>query len=222
MVSMGDRVISASATLAVAQNVTGSYVLCMDTRPTTAPDWNRLFETASAQSGYFTTRQAASDGYSTHLLHKHMRAGRVTRTQRGIYRLVHFPAGEHEELVTAWLWSDHAGVISHQTALSLHDLSDVLPAHVHLTLPEAWRQRRLRVPDGIVLHYADVAPAERSWFGPVPATSASRTLNDCASCGLSPELLQQAARQALRRGLVSRGEIADLETALAKFGGLEA
>jgi predicted transcriptional regulator of viral defense system len=186
------------------------------------PDWDRLFELAAGQSGYFTTRQAAEAGYSTHLLRKHIHAGRVTRPQRGIYRLVHFPVGEHEELVTAWLWSQQAGVVSHQTALSLHGLSDALPAQVHLTLPEAWRRRRFRVPAGVVLHHADVAPEERSWFGPVPTTSASRTLRDCAQSGLSPELLRQAAQQALRRGLVTRGELAEVETALEPFGGLAA
>jgi len=184
------------------------------------PDWDRLFEIAAAQAGYVTTKQAAAAGYSTHLLRKHIHAGRITRPQRGIYRLVHFPAGEHEDLVPAWLWSEQVGVLSHQTALSLHDLSDVLPAQVHLTLPAVWRRRRFRVPVGVVLHHADVSPAERSWFGPVPATSASRTLNDCAKSGLSPELLGQAARQALGRRLVARSELGDVEAALEPFGGL--
>jgi predicted transcriptional regulator of viral defense system len=194
--------------------------LCVTAPEARGPDWDRLFETAAGQSGYVTTKQAAEAGYSTHLLRKHIHAGRVTRPQRGIYRLVHFPVGEHEELVTAWLWSEQAGVVSHQTALSLHGLSDVLPAQVHLTLPEAWRRRRFRVPAGVVLHHADVASQERSWFGPVPTTSASRTLSDCAKRGLSPELLRQAAQQALRRGLVTRSELADVATALEPFGGL--
>jgi predicted transcriptional regulator of viral defense system len=186
------------------------------------PDWDRLFEAASAQSGYVTTKQAAAAGYSTHLLRKHIHAGRVTRPQRGIYRLVHFPAGEHEELVTAWLWSEQAGVVSHQTALSLHGLSDVLPAHVHLTLPAAWRARRFRVPTGVVLHHADIAPEDRAWFSAVPITSPRRTLNDCAREGLSPETLRQAAQQALRRGLVTRPELGDVVVALRPFGGLAA
>jgi predicted transcriptional regulator of viral defense system len=186
------------------------------------PNWDHLFETVAAQAGYFTTQQAAQAGYSSQLLLKHIRAGRVIRTRRGIYRLVHFPASEHEELVTAWLWSEQAGVISHQTALSLHGLSDVLPAQIHLTLPEAWRHRRFRVPPAVVLHHADVSPEERSWFGPVPATSSPRTLNDCAKEGLSPELLRQATRQALRRGIVTRGELGAVEIALAPFGGLAA
>jgi predicted transcriptional regulator of viral defense system len=186
------------------------------------PDWDRLFETAGAQEGYFTTRQAADAGYSSQLLLKHIRAGRVSRTRRGIYRLVHFPAGEHEELVTAWLWSERASVISHQTALALHGLSDALPADVHLTLPSGWRRRRLRVPAGVVLHHADVPREDRAWFGAVPATSARRSLSDCARAGLSPEMLRQAAHQALRRGLVTKAELGDVEDALEPFGGLAA
>ena len=183
------------------------------------PDWDRLFEIAGAQEGHFTTRQAADAGYSSQLLLKHLHAGRVARTRRGIYRLVHFPVGEHEELVTAWLWSEQAGVLSHQTALAVHGLSDALPARVHLTLPSAWRHRRFRVPAGVVLHHADVPPEDRSWSGAVPTTNPRRSLNDCARDGLSPELLRQAARQALRRGLVTKTELGDVAAALEPFGG---
>ena len=194
--------------------------MCM--RPRVAdPSWDLLYEEASAQEGYFTTRQAADSGFSTQLLLKHVRAGRIRRVRRGIYRLVHFPAGDHDDLVVAWLWSEQAGIVSHQTALALHGLSDALPAHVHLTLPADWRARRLRVPDGIELHHADVPPAARTWFGAVPTTSVPRTLNDCAHAGLAPDLLRQAARQALRRGLTRRDELAAVEESLTPFGGLD-
>ena len=184
------------------------------------PDWDRLYETAAGQEGLFTTQQAADAGYSPQLLVHHVRTGKVLRVQRGIYRLVHFPAGEHEELVASWLWSERAGVVSHQSALALHGLSDVLPAQVHLTLPAAWRRRRFRVPADVVLHHADVPAADRSWFGSVPITSPRRTLSDCARAPLSPELLSQAAHQALRRGLVGRDELGDVDVALKPFGGL--
>jgi len=184
------------------------------------PDWERLYETAAAQGGLFTTKQAAEGGYSPQLLVHHVHSGKMSRVQRGIYRLVHFPAGAHEELVTAWLWSDRAGVLSHQTALALLGLSDILPAHVHVTLPTAWSKRRFRVPLDVVLHHADVAAEERAWFGPVPITSPRRTLVDCANAALSPEVLRQATQQALRRGLVARDELADVDRALAPFGGL--
>jgi predicted transcriptional regulator of viral defense system len=185
------------------------------------PNWDRLFQTALGQEGLFTTAQAAEAGYSPQLLVHHVRTGRVVRRQRGIYRVVHFPAGEHEELVAAWLWSDRTGVISHQTALALHGLSDALPARVHLTLPSAWRHRRFRAPLEVVLHHADIPPEERSWFGAVPTTNAKLTLNDCAREGLSPELLRHAAQQALRRGLVMKTELGDVARVLNEFGGLD-
>lgn len=188
--------------------------------PPTHPDWNRLYETASGQQGMFTTRQATEAGYSAQLLTHHVAAGKFARLRRGIYRLVHFPHGEHEELVVVWLWSDLVGVLSHQTALALHGLSDVLPAQVHLTLPAAACRRRFRVPPDVVLHHADVPPEDRAWFGAVPLTRPRRTLSDCAHGGLSPDLLRQAAEQALRRGLVARGELAEVERALVPFGGL--
>lgn len=126
--------------------------------------------------------------------------GRIVRVRRGVYRLVHLPATEREELVVLWLWSDRAGVFSHETALALHELSDVLPAKVYMTLPEAWRRRRLRVPDGLVLHHADVGDRDREWLDTVPLTSPQRTLQDCIDAHLSPELVEQAIRQARERG----------------------
>lgn len=184
------------------------------------PQWDHLFEIAAGQEGLFTTRQAAEAGYSPQLLVHHARVGRVLRVRRGIYRLVHFPAGAHEELVATWLWSEQAGVLSHQTALALVGLSDVLPAQIHITLPWKWRSRRLRVPEGVILHHADLPEADRSWFGAVPVTTPRRTLNDCARAGLSPDLLRHAAQQALRRGLVKKAALGHVEEALEPFGGL--
>ncbi len=196
--------------------------MCVAETPSGRPDWNLVYATAELQDGLFTIQQAAEAGCSPQLLVHHVRGGRVVRIRRGIYRLVNFPPGEHEDLVAAWLWSERVGVISHQTALSLHGLSDVLPAKVHLTLPTAWRRRRLRAPPGVVLHHADVPTEDRSWFGAVPTTGVRRTLNDCARYGLSPDLLRQGARQALHRGLVTNEELADVAAALAPFGGVAA
>ena len=187
----------------------------------TSPDWDRLYENAAAQEGHFTTGQAAEAGYSAQLLAHYLKTGKMERIRRGVYRLVHFPAGDHEELAVLWLWSERVGVFSHQTALSLHELSDVLPSAVHMTLPVDWRKRRLRVPAGLRLNYSDLQTNERWWFGAVPATSPVRTLEDCAAADLAPDLLAQAARAAVRRGLASRDELKAVVSALKPFGGLD-
>ncbi len=183
-------------------------------------DWDNLYEVAVGQGGFFTTQQAADVGYSPQLLAHHKKAGRIRGIRRGVYRLVHFPAEENEELIVSWLWSECAGVFSHQTALSLHSLSDVLPSQVHLSLPNSWSARRLRAPENLVLHYDDVPKEERTWFGIVPITTPARTLNDCARTSLSPELLQQATLEAIQRGLVAKDQLAEVELALHPFGGI--
>jgi predicted transcriptional regulator of viral defense system len=161
---------------------------------------------AQGQDGYFTTAQAARARYSRPLLHKHLAGGKIVRARRGVYRVVHFPASDREDLVVLWLWSEQAGVFSHETALALHDLSDALPSKVHLTLPAGWRRRRLRVPVGLVLHFADVVERDRTSFGAVPVTVPFRTLQDCVEADLAPGLLDQAVRQARRRGLITAAE----------------
>ena len=189
--------------------------------PAHEPDWTALADLAIGQEGVFTTAQAAEVGYSPQLLAHHVRAGRFARVRRGIYRLTHFPGGAHEHLIVEWLWSERRGVFSHETALSLHRLSDVMPAQITLTMPiDSSRKRHL--PADVELHRAEVPDAEREWSGPVPITRVARTLNDCARAGLSPDLLEQAARQALRRGLVQRSEIPDVLAVLLPYGGLAA
>lgn len=182
------------------------------------PSWDALYATAAGQAGHFTTAQAGEAGYSSPLLHKHRKAGRITRVRRGVYRLVHYPASEEEDLVVFWLWSDQQGVFSHETALSRHELSDVLPHEVEMTLPAAWSRRRLRIPDGLRVHYADIDGDARTWHGPVPVTTAARTVNDCARVGVSPEFMEQAIAQGLARGLFARDEIGP---ALATLGWAE-
>lgn len=93
----------------------------MPPEPSQRPDRNRLFEMAATQAGLFTTGQAAEAGYSTSILGYYVKTGRFVRRLPGIYRLAHFPAGEHEAQILGWLWSEREGVLSRETALRLHE-----------------------------------------------------------------------------------------------------
>ncbi|REG31113.1 putative transcriptional regulator of viral defense system [Archangium gephyra] len=177
------------------------------------PDWGQLYEIAAGQGGYVTTQQAQEAGYSLPLLTHHVKQGRLQRARRGVYRLTHYPAGEHEELIVLWLWSEQAGVFSHETALSLHQLSDALPAVHHLTLPAAWSRRRLRTPPGVRLYFADVKGRDLTWAGGVPVTSPLRTHMDCMTNHVLPEFIYAARIQILQRGLANAKE---LQTQLAE------
>lgn len=181
------------------------------------PDWDRLYEIASVQEGHFTTVQAAEAGYSPQLLAKYIKGGRITRIRRGVYRLVHYPAGEHEDLLVIWLWGERAGVFSHQTALMLHGLSDVMPAKACLSLPASWKHRRLRVPKGLVLHFAKLEKDDRAWVGSVPVTSVARSLSDCAEARVAPEFVRDAFEEAADRGLIDRHSLPEVISFLKQF-----
>ncbi len=196
------RSAAASPRQTLAQHRSVAQVSCM-----TSPDWPGLLALAVAPAGHVTTADAAALGFSPELLIHHVRAGRLERARRGIYRVVHLPAAEDEDLVVIWLWSQRRGVFSHRTALALHQLSDLLPAQVDLTLPAEHARRRLRVPVGVQLHHAGVADEDRVWVGHVPVTSVLRTLQDCAALPLAPDLLGQALREAEQRGLAGRAEL---------------
>jgi predicted transcriptional regulator of viral defense system len=126
-----------------------------------------------------------------------------------VYRLTRFPAAENEDLVVLWLWSGGEGVFSHETALSLHQLSDALPFRYHLTVPMAWRARRRRtpLPRNLVLHHADLPDADRTWNGPVPITTALRTIHDLVDAHADPAIVQQAAREGIARALFREQQV---------------
>lgn len=173
------------------------------------PRWTALYELAAGQGGYFRTKQAAEVGYSPQLLRSHILGGALVRPRRGIYRLAQFPSVENEDLVELWLWSDEEGVFSHETALALHALSDALPARVHMTVPRAWRKkrRRLSAPSIVVLHYADLPAADRTWSGLVPVTSPERTLRDALDDGTDPTIISQAVADGIARSLFNREDL---------------
>lgn len=166
--------------------------------------WKQLYDLAASQGGYFRARQAGEVGYSAQRLRPHVAAGRLVRTRRGIYRLADFPMSDDEDLVELWLWSHEQGVFSHETALSLHELSDAMPARIHMTVPRTWKQSRRVVPPILVLHHGDIPADDRTWVGQVPVTTPARTLRDAVDDHVDPTFIRQAIREGLARGTLRR------------------
>ena len=160
---------------------------------------DKLAEVAKYQKGYIATYQLDVSGQ---LLRHHEQANRLERVMRGIYRLTHFPAEEDEQLVVAYLWSKEQGTISHESALTIHNLSDALPKKVHLTLPEDQRRVRRKTPEWLELHFADISGEDKEWYDVVPVTQPARTLVDVAIDRIELELLRQAVEDAKGRRMV--------------------
>lgn len=174
----------------------------------------RLFEFAQQHQGFFTTKQAKAAGFAENTHPYHVQAGNWIREHRGIYRLAQFPLSDRPDLALWSLWSRNRqeeveGVYSHQTALSLHELSDLNPAKLHMTVPTHFR-RSSRVPGIVVLHYADL-PASDVQDGPgYNFTRPLRTVLDLIEAGTVERLfIRQALRQAVDRGLITRRQLRD-------------
>ena len=172
-----------------------------------------LYQIAEGQGGYFTAKQAASLGYTASKRNYHVGAGNWVREHRGIYRLALFPAPARPDLILWWLWSrgrsdSPQGVFSHHTALALHELNDVNPAKLDLTVPPSFRKGS-EIPPVFRLHFAEVATREMEMIENVPVTTALRTIVDVWREKSLPESsLRDAYEDAKRLGKVTRGQIA--------------
>jgi predicted transcriptional regulator of viral defense system len=169
------------------------------------PDATALNRVAYGQDGYFTSRQARECGFSPQLLAHHVRSGRYERVRRGLYRLRDYPGSSREEVRAKWLavGADRA-VVSHESALELHGLSDVLPNTVHLLVTRA--DRGLKPPPGVTLHTTTqgLERAEVVTREGIRVTTPARSIIDAAAAGTAPEQVVIGVRQALEQGLVTR------------------
>lgn len=175
---------------------------------TKRPNRLGLFDVASGQAGYFTPEQAQSCGFSRALITHHAKTGRFIHIRHGLYRLREYPSSPREHVLAAWLTvGKDIAVVSHESALDLLDLSDIIPDAVHLTVPRS-RRKTPSIP-GAKVHTTDrpIWPGEREYREGMVITSATRSILDAAEKGADPEQIQLAVAQALERGLATDEEI---------------
>lgn len=155
-----------------------------------------LHGVAAPQGGYFSATQAREVGYSYPAQRYHVERGAWERVGRGIFRLAGWPLPEYPDLIRWSLWSRGAGVVSHDSALVVHDLGDAMPARVHLTVPPQFRSR----DQAVVLHRAQLAPEDQVEHAGFRVTTPIRTLLDVATSGMDLDHLAHAIDDALRHG----------------------
>lgn len=174
-----------------------------------------LYTLAESQQGLFTARQAVTAGYDRRNHSYHLARGNWVHEARGIYRLSQFPRSPESDYVLWSLWSmgestTQVGVLSHETAMLIHKLSDVLPAKIHLTVPRDFGSRE--VPEVLVLHRTDLTPTEIETRSGYQVTTVLRTLLDVAAAQtLAPDLIEQAIVQALERGTLTMAQVQEHE-----------
>jgi len=192
----------------------------------------RLYNIAQSQQGFFTTKQAIRSGFAEKTHSYHVNTGNWIREHRGIYRLADFPTPERPDLMLWYLWSQNRqevpdGIYSHETALSLHELSDIMPSKLHMTVPRDFRRNSM-IPEILILHRAHVDKSDVQEMYGVRVTRPMRTIVDLLqSRQVDRSQLKLAVNEAIRRGLIGNREIDrmppdDLQRSLRELAGQSA
>ena len=173
----------------------------------------KLFEIASLQQGYFTAKQAIRSGFSYRMHTHYKQNGEWLEIDRGIFRLAQFPNSPDEDYVRWSLWSRDCdgqpqAIISHESALSIHDLSDVMPSKIHFTVPPGFRKK---APKGGFIHRRRISNDEKEQREGFFVTNPLRTIIDSAESNLSIYYLEQAIQQACDRGMLQIIDIVSAE-----------
>jgi predicted transcriptional regulator of viral defense system len=187
----------------VAQNFHIIEVMS-DTIERVRPDREGLYALATDQAGHFTTRQAHQYGFRDPLLSHYTLQGTLRRAHPGVYRWRDFPPTPREEVVAAWLALGGTGVVvSHETALDLHDLTTLIPDSIHLTVPRT-RRHPPRL-SGVQVHTTTRAfgPTDTVRRAGVVVSSPTRALVDAAEANVAEEQVRAGVQQALDRGLTT-------------------
>ncbi|MFK7917930.1 MAG: hypothetical protein AB8G14_07620 [Ilumatobacter sp.] len=134
-------------------------------------------------------------------LRKMVTRGTLDSAGHGVYRVPSLPFDRHDEFILARLWAAGRGVVSHDSALLVHELCDINPTVVHLTIPTSYRISRAG-GERYEVHRAELDDSEVTRIDAVVLTSIPRTLTD--SIGHAPGyLLRQAIDTAARRGAIT-------------------
>lgn len=156
-----------------------------------------LLRLALTQGGYFSTQQATALGISPQLLSSKLHAGTVERVCRGVYRIPEAPVHRLSDFIVPWLWSGQTAIVSHESALEVHDLGGGLPVRIHVTLPATGRTCPLA---SVVLHTG--CPAF-TYHDCVPVSTPAQAVYDVAAAHGDPDLVLRAIDDGIRRGLFS-------------------
>jgi len=175
---------------------------------TKTPSRNRLYEVAAEQGGYFTMKQATECGYSHALVAHHAKRGLFIRIRQGLYRFSEYPPSDHEDVLAAWLAAGRdVAVVSHESALDVLGLTDIIPNVIHVTVPRA--KRSIEPRPGVKIHTTEKAITKDEIVvrNGITNTSPTRTILDIAESGVDPEQVERAVTQAINRGLATARQL---------------
>lgn len=184
--------------------------------------FNRLIDVAADQYGFVTQHDARKLGIQPMTLIRMSERGTLERRGHGLYRVLAVPPTRLDSYMEASLWPRGVrGVLSHETALDLYELSDVNPSKIHITVPRHHRIRR-EIPALYRVHREDLDVADITFYEGIPVVSPAHAIRQCHAAHLGPALIGQAIDDGARSGRLTRKQAAALrrETGVGRGSGM--
>jgi very-short-patch-repair endonuclease len=167
------------------------------------PD-RRLALFAAGQYGLFSRSQARAIDVSDRMLQLRVRRGTLDRLSREVFRIAGAPTSWHQKLLCAAWSGGPECCVSHRAAAALYPFDGFRSDIVEVVHPQ---RRDYRVAPGVVVHTTSVLdPCDRSMWGPIPVTTAVRTLIDLGAV-VRIDRLEEAIDSAERDGHIVRHEL---------------
>jgi len=168
----------------------------------------KLIELAISQGGYFTAKQALRFGYSYRAQNYYVEAKQWLKEDRALYRFNFLPFSKEDEFIKACFWSRDKkdipqAVVSHESALSVHGIGEVISDKINLTVPKSFRKK---APRKYLIYKADLVNKEVEKRDSFKVTNIVKTIIDVTE-DLDPEQLKKIVEDAYKKGLISQHEI---------------
>ncbi|HTE63063.1 MAG TPA: hypothetical protein VK631_22095, partial [Solirubrobacteraceae bacterium] len=101
------------------------------------------------------------------------------------------------------------GVLSHATALDLHELCDVNPSRIDVTVPPGFRTTR--TPPAVMRLHREALPEDHvTWHEGIPMVTAYRAILGSIDQHVGWNLIDQAIDTGRRRGRLTPGQADEL------------
>jgi predicted transcriptional regulator of viral defense system len=176
------------------------------------PVYTELAAIAAGQYGFITQDEASQLGIKPMTLVRMAQRGQLERRSQGVYRVPLIPETGLDAYMEATLWPRGApGVLSHETALGLYELSDVNPDKIHITVPKHHRIRR-EIPPAYEIHHEDLGPGDVASHEGIATVPPAVAIRQCHEAHLGPALLAQAIDQGERNGRLTRRQADELRS----------
>ena len=173
-----------------------------------------LWNLAAEKHGSFTTADPLGEKVTRKAVDHLLARREVDRVGHGVYRFPRFPTSPADPYQLAVLWTGTAeACLSHETALEVHGVTDLLPDLIHVTVPAGRRLRRAG-GEAYCVHRQDLTADQVGWWEQIATVTLPTAIAQCIDWGTPTYLIRQAIDQGTRTGALLVQETGALTTRL--------